>query len=145
MARAALENELDSIIDFEHLHNVLRKVDLYTPCGSVARISGLTVESLGPRVAIGELCAIEAASGKTVLAEAIGFRNNHLILLPLEYFEGVSPGDRVKALKTPRAVPVGKELLGRVLDGLGRPIDNKGPVVTSLGRFAFIQSLVERV
>lgn len=121
--------EINNLIDFDKFHIALRKVDLLSCQGSVVRLSGLTVESSGPKVGIGEICGIHTRDGRRVLAEVIGFRDNNLILLPLEHFEGLGPGDRVTARSTPRYITLGQNILGRVLDGLARPIDGKGPLV----------------
>jgi flagellum-specific ATP synthase len=79
-------------------------------------------------VALGELCGIQIRDGRRVLAEVVGFQNDHLILLPLEHIEGISPGDTVTARTTPRYITLSEGILGRVINGLGEPIDNKGPL-----------------
>ena len=116
------------VIDFEKFHSALRAVNLLDCRGSVVRVSGLTVESTGPIVGLGELCGIHIRDGRRVLAEVVGFQKNHLILLPLEHIEGISPGDTVTARITPRHISLNENVLGRVLNGLGEPIDNKGPL-----------------
>ena len=60
----------------------------------MVKVSGLTVESNGPIVGLGELCGIHIRDGRRVLAEVVGFQNDHLILLPLEHIDGISPGTR---------------------------------------------------
>jgi flagellum-specific ATP synthase len=77
-------------------------------------------------LALGELCGIRIRDGRRVLAEVVGFHNDHLILLPLEHIEGISPGDTVTARTTPRYITLSESILGRVINGLGEPIDNKG-------------------
>jgi flagellum-specific ATP synthase len=118
----------DSTIDFEKFHTALNDVTLLNSRGFVVRVSGLTVESSGPTMGIGELCVIQIRDGRRVLAEVVGFQNDHLILLPLEHIEGISPGDTVTARITPRHITLSENVLGRVLNGLGEPIDNKGPL-----------------
>ncbi|MEN6576900.1 MAG: FliI/YscN family ATPase [Phycisphaerales bacterium] len=113
-------------IDFSKYHSALKTVDLMSCQGSVVRVSGSTVESAGPVLGLGELCGIHVRGGRRVLAEVVGFRHDHLILLPLEHIEGVSPGDTVTARKTPRHILLSDKTLGRVLNGLGEPIDGKG-------------------
>jgi len=103
-------------------------VNLLNYHGYVVRVSGLTVESTGPIVGLGDFCGIHIRDGRRVLAEVVGFRNDHLILLPLEYIEGISPGDTVTARVTPRHINLSESILGRVVNGLGEPIDNKGPL-----------------
>jgi flagellum-specific ATP synthase len=116
-------------IDFSKFHSALNKVDLLNCRGSVVRVSGLTVESNGPEVGLGQLCGIHICDGRRVIAEVVGFHNDHLILLPLEHIEGISPGDTVTSRTTPRHITLGENILGRVINGLGEPIDNKGPLV----------------
>jgi flagellum-specific ATP synthase len=94
----------------------------------VIRVSGLTVESSGPKVGIGELCGINIRDGRRILAEVVGFQGDRLILLPLEHIEGISPGDTVTTRTTPRYITLSENVLGRVINGLGEPIDGKGPL-----------------
>lgn len=120
---------LDNQIDFERFHSALRQVDLLDCQGFVVRVAGQMVESSGPAVGLGELCSIRIRDGRSVMAEVVGFQNDHLILLPLEHIEGMSPGDTVTARTTPRHISLSDNILGRVLNGLGEPIDNKGPLL----------------
>ncbi|MHC4187210.1 MAG: FliI/YscN family ATPase [Planctomycetota bacterium] len=115
-----------SLIDFDKLHAALRGVNLINCRGHVVRVSGLTVESTGPMVGLGELCGIQLKDNRRVLAEVVGFEENHLILLPLEHIEGISPGDTVTARTTPRYITISENILGRVVNGLGEPIDGMG-------------------
>ncbi len=124
---AASETESCSI-DFESLHSTVQRLELLDRQGLVVNATGLTIESTGPAVGLGELCEIHIRHGRSVLAEVVGFRNDHLILLPLEHIEGIFPGDSVSAAVTERHITVGDEILGRVLNGLGEPIDEKGPL-----------------
>ncbi|MHC4456519.1 MAG: FliI/YscN family ATPase [Planctomycetota bacterium] len=122
----AVEETGSNLIDFQKFHSALSEVNLLDCQGAVVRVAGLTVESTGPEVGLGELCGIHIRDGRRVLAEVVGFRNNHLILLPLEHIEGISPGDSVTARTTPRYITLSESVLGRVLNGLGEPIDGKG-------------------
>jgi len=115
-------------VDFDKLHTALEQVSLLSRRGYVIRVSGLTVESSGPVMGLGELCAIHLRDGRKVLAEVVGFHDEHLILLPLEHIEGISPGDTVTVQAAPRYINLSDNILGRVLNGLGEPIDNKGPL-----------------
>ncbi len=121
--------ECDSYtIDFDKYHSALQTIDLVSCQGYVVHVSGSTVESAGPVIGLGELCGIHLRDGHRVLAEAVGFRHNHVILLPLEHIEGISPGDIVTARTTPRHIMLSESVLGRVLNGLGQPIDDTGPL-----------------
>ena len=97
--------------------------------GRVVKLIGLVIESEGPLAALGELCRIESArhDGST-LAEVVGFRDHHLLLMPLGEIQGVHPGSEVIATGAPLRLPVGDQLKGRVIDGLGNPLDGLGPV-----------------
>jgi flagellum-specific ATP synthase len=100
---------------------------LLRPLGKVVKIVGLVIEATAPSAALGDLCRVDVArSGETVLAEVVGFRDRRLLLMPLGEMEGVAPGAHVTLLGRPLDVPVGGGLLGRVLDGLGRPLDGRG-------------------
>jgi flagellum-specific ATP synthase len=115
-------------IDFDKLSAALSQADLHRCKGTVTKVAGLTVESNGPVLGLGELCEINLRDGRRVLAEVVGFRENRIIVLPLEHIEGISPGDSVYARLTPRYIQVSDDILGRVINGLGEPIDNKGPL-----------------
>ena len=97
--------------------------------GRVVQLIGLVIESEGPLAAVGEICRIESArhDGST-LAEVVGFRDHHVLLMPLGEIQGIHPGSEVIALGSALRVPVGEALKGRVIDGLGHPIDDKGPI-----------------
>ena len=95
--------------------------------GRVVQLTGLVIESEGPLAAVGEVCRIDSARehGAT-LAEVVGFRNHHLLLMPLGEIRGIHPGSEVTALGAPLQVPVGNAMKGRVIDGLGNPLDELG-------------------
>jgi flagellum-specific ATP synthase len=116
------------LLDFEQFNSTLHEVNLLYCKGSVVRVSGLTVESNGPILGLGELCGIHLRDSRRVLAEVVGFQNDHLILLPLEHIEGISPGDTVTSRTTPRYINLSESVLGRVINGLAEPIDDKGPL-----------------
>jgi flagellum-specific ATP synthase len=104
--------------------DALRTIDPVRVNGKVTQVIGLTVESEGPDARIGDVCHIYPyRSGQPVIAEVVGFRNNKVILMPLGELEAVGPGCDVVGTGKPLTVPVGHELLGKVLDGLGRPLD----------------------
>ena len=119
---------LKSLIDFDKFRTALNSVNLMSCHGSVIKVSGLTIESSGPQVGIGELCQINMRNNHSVLAEVVGFHGERLVLLPLEHIEGISPGDSVAIHSTPRYINLSDNVLGRTLNGLGNPIDDKGPL-----------------
>ena len=92
--------------------------------GKVVKVVGLTVESTGPEAKVGDTCRIIlTATGKSVLAEVVGFVDGRLQLMPYEDISGVRIGDYVEGDLEAVGVPVGPELLGKVLNGLGQPFD----------------------
>jgi flagellum-specific ATP synthase len=92
--------------------------------GKVTQVIGLTVESEGPDARIGDVCQIvRAGTGDSVLAEVVGFRGNRLILMPFGELESIGPGCDVVGTGRQLTVRVGFELLGKVLNGLGQPLD----------------------
>lgn len=95
--------------------------------GRIVQIIGLTIEALGPRGNVGELCYITTPEGR-IKAEIVGFRGQHTILMPLGEMTGIGPGCEVVATGEAFKIGVGPGLIGRVLDGLGRPLDGRGPV-----------------
>jgi flagellum-specific ATP synthase len=128
MAISEISPPSEDSIDFDKFRSALHKINLLDCQGYVVQVSGLTVESTGPTLGLGELCGIHIRNGRCVLAEVVGFRNNHLILLPLEHIEGISPGDAVTARTARRYITLSEAILGRVLNGSGKAIDNKGPL-----------------
>lgn len=112
----------------------VREADLIKEYGRVSRGVGLVIEGLGPRANIGDVCQIETSeerrtSGEdhttqSVEAEVIGFKEDKILLMPLGDIRGIGPGSRIIAKGKQRYIRVGDCLLGRVLDGLGNPLDN---------------------
>jgi len=107
----------------------------YRWIGRVSKIIGLVVESQGPAASVGEMVEILSPDGAhRVNAEVVGFRNDRTLLMPLAEMTGIAHGDEVVSRGRQLSVTVGENLLGRVLDGLGRPIDGKGPIVAAKER-----------
>jgi flagellum-specific ATP synthase len=103
--------------------------------GRVVQVVGLSIEVEGLRLPMGDICHLyperATAGASRITAEVVGFRDDRLILMPFSETHGVRPGTAVFPSGRGFAVPVGEELLGRVIDGLSRPIDGKGPLNTS--------------
>src|SRR6185369_18053538 len=91
--------------------------------GRVVRTVGLLIESSGPHASVGSICEIAASSGPPLTVEVVGFQDSTLLTVPLGDTSGIRPGDRVVVRGGVASVPVGRALLGRVVDALGRPID----------------------
>lgn len=96
--------------------------------GKITRLIGLTLEAVGIKCAVGECCFIELSPTQRVEAEVVGFSGDRIYLMPLYPIEGVQAGTKVIAQAATGNVPVGMSLLGRVLNGVGKPIDGKGPL-----------------
>ncbi len=97
--------------------------------GKVVRVVGLTIESEGPLVHLGEHCYIKLLnSSNKIDAEVVGFHNDKVLLMPLGDMKGIGHGCEVIPSGRTLSVPVGESLLGRVVDGLGNPIDKKDPI-----------------
>ncbi len=97
--------------------------------GKLVRVVGLTLEATGCRAPIGSLCLVETMSGH-MEAEVVGFSGDNLYLMPSEQITGILPGAKVTPLTSEAGLPVGMELLGRVIDGVGNPLDGLGPIYT---------------
>lgn len=113
-----------ALLDVSRYEEALASLDPVRVNGKVTQVIGLTVESEGPDASVGEVCAIHPMKGGTpILAEVVGFRDNRLLLMPLGELHAIGPGCDVVATGRPLTVQVGSELLGKVLDGLGQPLD----------------------
>ena len=98
--------------------------------GILTRVVGLGFEAIGCRASVGSLCAVETQYG-TIEAEVVGFADDRLFLMPAAEARGVLPGARVTPLQVDTGIPVGMELLGRVVDGRCQPLDGQGPLITA--------------
>ncbi|MHB2018837.1 MAG: FliI/YscN family ATPase, partial [Candidatus Xenobia bacterium] len=114
-------------LDLTRYYGVIDGLTTIKLHGRVTQVIGLTIESEGPGCQIGELCYIATQQGE-VAAEVVGFKNNKVLLMPLGQSLGIGPGSEVRGTGGPLKVKVGWSLLGRVLNGLGEPIDGKGPI-----------------
>ncbi len=118
-----------SSLDFSAYHTAIDQAKLIHVIGKVIKVVGLVIEAQVQGVSIGELCSIEHPVDDSLLAEVVGFREKQVLLMPLTTTQGIRPGARIFATGKPIQVGVGPALLGRVLDGLGNPIDGKGPLL----------------
>ena len=99
--------------------------------GKITRMVGMTLEALGCQAAVGVRCEVENLNGESIEAEVVGFNGDRLYLMPTGRIQGIQPNARVIPSNKIYEVPVGDNLLGRVLDGTGRPLDSKGPLNTT--------------
>lgn len=115
------------MIDLARYEEILQYVTPIRVQGKVAQVIGLSIEVEGLRVEVGEICHIyPERDGRRISAEVVGFKNDRLILMPFAEIQGVKPGSAVFPSGRQFLVPVGFEMLGRVVDGLCTPIDGKG-------------------
>ncbi|MCL1936564.1 MAG: flagellar protein export ATPase FliI [Defluviitaleaceae bacterium] len=113
-------------VDFKKYKEVIKKSHV-RKLGKVSQVVGLTIESVGPNVSVGSVCYIKSID-RDIMAEVVGFRGNNILLMPLGDISGVRPGSIVEASDVPISINISESLLGRVLDGMGRPIDGKPQV-----------------
>jgi flagellum-specific ATP synthase len=112
------------MLQFDKYLNTLQTLNPIRINGKVSQVIGLTVESMGPNVKVGEVCHIYPVSSSVpVPAEVVGFKDNKVLLMPLGELGAIGPGCDVVATGKPLSVRVGMELLGQVLDGMGRPMN----------------------
>jgi flagellum-specific ATP synthase len=116
---------------FQKYLDLTHSTDPIKCIGKVSKVQGLLIESRGPRAIIGEVCRIVSPKGRgRIRAEVVGLKNDIVQLMAFEETDGIEIGDRVIALGTRLEVPVSDKLMGRVLDALGNPIDDKGDIAS---------------
>lgn len=118
-------------INLEKFNEAIDNCKSMSMLGKVVQIVGLVIECSGPNVSMGELCYVQShfAGVEPLPAEVVGFREGYVLLMPLGETKGIGPGCQVVSAQKVLQVKVGPELLGRVIDGLGNPIDGKGPIL----------------
>jgi len=122
-----------NIFSAEKYLTVISSIETMKIAGKITQIVGLVIESQGPCANLGDLCYIlPRNAGMPIPAEVVGFRHNRVLLMPIGEMQGIGPGCEVLSAHQTLKVNVGHHLLGRILDGLGNPIDGKGPLMQSL-------------
>lgn len=116
------------LTDFSKYEAILERANPIRQNGTVSQVIGLIVESHGPAASIGDICYIHSRDGRKHVAEVVGFKKDKTLLMPLKELYGIAPGNQVSTFREPFSVGVGDELVGRVLDGLGNPMDALGPL-----------------
>lgn len=118
-------------INLEKFNTAIEHCKSMNMIGKVVQIVGLVIECNGPNVSMGELCYVHShfEDVEPLPAEVVGFREGYVLLMPLGETKGIGPGCQVISAQKVLQVKVGPELLGRVIDGLGNPIDGKGPIL----------------
>jgi len=118
------------VIDLNKYKDAIHNLKPLSYLGKISQIIGLTIESIGPQVSLGEICKIKSADGEYINAEVVGFKNSRVLLMPLGEMSGVGLGQEIMATGETLVVNVGKALQGRTLNGLGEPIDGLGPLMS---------------
>jgi FliI/YscN family ATPase len=109
-------------------YDKLARIETCRWTGSVTELVGLLVESKGPEAALGDFCEIGARDGRVIRTQVIGFRDGRVLSMPLEETDGLHLGDPIVARKDDARMEAGPQLLGRVIDGFGKPLDKLGPI-----------------
>jgi flagellum-specific ATP synthase len=117
--------------DLARFRKAISEVDSVRVSGRIIQVVGLTIEAVGLDCQIGEICEIQTSRSSSLMAEVVGFRDRRVLLMPLGDMEGIQPGSPILPSYKAFQAPVGPGLLGRVLDGLGQPLD-KGQVLTNV-------------
>jgi flagellum-specific ATP synthase len=114
----------------ERYHRSLMEMDTVPLNGRVSRVVGLLIEGHGPGATVGSQCLIYPKERRSdpILAEVVGFRNREVLFMPYGETRGIGPGCRIISCGDPAGCRVGEELLGRVVNGLGEPLDGRGPL-----------------
>lgn len=118
-------------IDIKKLTNAIDACEAIKMNGKITQVIGLVIEAKGPNVSLGELCYVcsRFPDVEPIPAEVVGFRQGFVLLMPIGEMQGIGPGCEVISAQRVLRVKVGEQLLGRVIDGLGDPIDDKGPIL----------------
>ena len=123
------DRKKDGSLYISRLFNALREYQPHRVSGRVVKVVGIVVESSGPPARIGELCCIYTSDQHPPIeAEVVGFQEGKTLLMALDDMTGIQPGSTVVSTGKIPTAAVGKRLLGRVIDGLGNPLDNGGPI-----------------
>ncbi|MCE5314764.1 MAG: flagellar protein export ATPase FliI [Armatimonadota bacterium] len=118
-----------TVPDIAKYRHAINRIDTVRLDGRVSQVIGVLVESCGPICGVGEICEIHNSRNEPpILAEVVGFRESRTLLMPFGVVSDIRPGSPVIATGSSLRVSVGRELLGRVLDGLGKPLDEKGQI-----------------
>jgi flagellum-specific ATP synthase len=114
--------------NFDKYVTEINKSDLLRVVGKVIQVVGLIIEAQVQGVSVGEVCKIVINDKNYILSEVVGFKESKVLLMPLGQITGIKPGSRIYATGEPIQVKVGMGLLGRVLNGMGEPMDGKGDI-----------------
>ncbi len=119
---------MEDTIDIKKYRSFVETSSFVKKTGKISQIIGLLIESNGPGVSIGSICTIQSKNRSPVEAQVVGFRDNKTLLMPLGDIYGIAPGCTIEVTEEQPSFSVSSEMIGRVLDGNGKPIDGKGPI-----------------
>ena len=112
---------------FQQMIRQVYHAGTYSLTGKIENIVGMSIEASGGQAAVGDICRIyNGVSGKQVTAEVVGFKNNHMLLMPYSDMNGISAGSFVRNTGKQLSLRVGEFLRGRIINALGQPLDGKG-------------------
>jgi len=120
----------DITLDLKKYHSALESSKPVRLHGKVTQVVGLVIEGYCPDTSVGAICEIKPVEGDPIPAEVVGFRNNKTLLMPLGELRGVGLDSLISVRRDNASLGVGPLMLGRVIDGLGKPIDDKGAIHT---------------
>ncbi|MFC1809331.1 flagellar protein export ATPase FliI [Candidatus Omnitrophota bacterium] len=120
---------------YKKYSDILDAKSIFSFNGRVEQVAGLCIEANGPCVSVGDACFIDTGDRANPLqAEVVGFKDNRVFLMPLGDMRGLQPGAMIYSNHESLSIPVGEELLGRVINGFGEPLDDKGPLLLNTKR-----------
>ncbi|MCK5706637.1 MAG: flagellar protein export ATPase FliI [Candidatus Aureabacteria bacterium] len=112
-------------LDLSFYKNNLERTRNFKLDGRVTDVVGLLIEALGPAASVGELCKIQTVTGKEIFAEVVGFKGRKVLLMPYAEMSGIGPGCKVMSTGGPMSLSINDSYLGRIVNGMGQPIDGK--------------------
>lgn len=121
---------LKPTIKWDKYQEALRACQPVKMEGKIVKVAGIVAQANGPGMSIGSLCCIKNSSGQNMQAEVIGFNDKRVIVMPFGEMRGIEPGSRIVDINKNPSIKVGEAYLGRIVDGLGNPIDGKGSIQT---------------
>lgn len=121
---------LKPTIKWDKYQEALRSCQPVKMEGKIVKVAGIVAQANGPGMSIGSLCCIKNSSGQSMQAEVIGFNDKRVIVMPFGEMRGIEPGSRIVDINKNPSIKVGEAYLGRIVDGLGNPIDGKGSIQT---------------
>ena len=124
----------------KNIVDISKRLEKYTHCdilkrepvvsGRLTRMVGLTLEAVGLNVSVGRQCKVKVSGDREIDAEVVGFHHDVTYLMPIQKVDGLEPGAAVVPVEDYHAISIGEHLRGRILNGIGQPLDDAGPVIT---------------